>query len=122
MSGGVQELGWSAVDAAKNGLEAPAKPAPVAGKPAAKAVPAKGAPTVTGAGSSAAMQEELVTGISGTAQCAAILAHKAAVQRLTADLHQAVVISKQRLETALTTEAADVQRWKVYMTNINDSV
>ena len=77
---------------------------------------------MTGAGSSAAMQEELVTGMSGTAQCAAVLAHKAAVQRLTADLHQAVVICKQRLETALITEAANVQRWKGYMTNMNDSV
>ena len=122
MSGGVQDLGWSADDAAKYGLEAPATPAPVAGKPAAKPVPAKGAPTVTGAGSSAAMQEELVSGMSATAQCAAILAYIAAAQRLAADLHKAVAISKQRLETALTTEAANVQRWKGYMTTMNDSV
>ena len=119
MSGGVQDLGWSADDAANYGLEAPATPAPVAGKPAAKPVPAKVAPSTIGAGSFAAMQEEIVTGMSATAQCAAILAHKVAVQHLTADLHQAVMISKQRLETALTSAAANVQRWKGYMTTMN---
>ncbi len=60
-----------------------------------------------------------MTGMSATAQCAAILAHKVAVQHLTADLHQAFMISKQRLETALTSAAANVQRWKGYMTTMN---